>query len=67
MRSRRSSDCRIRCIFDRWLGKGDEEDLGASVDIPFEFVGEVARAGAMAEARDVESGTSARHEDEVLK
>ena len=30
-------------------------------DVPFEFVGEVASAGAMAEASHVESGTTARH------
>jgi len=33
-----------------------------SKDVPFELVGEVARAGAVAEARDVErSATAARH------
>jgi hypothetical protein len=32
------------------------------VDIPFEFVGEVSSAGAMAEARDVEGLASARHD-----
>ena len=32
-------------------------------DVPFELVGEVASAGAVAEAGDVESGTaSARHD-----
>jgi hypothetical protein len=31
------------------------------VDIPFEFVGEVASTGAVAEAGHVESLTSARH------
>jgi hypothetical protein len=33
-----------------------------SGNVPFEFVGEVARAGAVAEARDVERGAAAaRH------
>ena len=45
------------------IGKAVEEGtaLGA-VDVPFEFVGKVARAGAVAEARDVErSAAAARH------
>lgn len=32
-----------------------------SWDVPFELVGEVARAGAVAETRDVERLTTARH------
>jgi hypothetical protein len=49
-------------------GKGDgddDDDRGgreALGNVPFEFVGEVASAGAVAEARDVEGGTAAaRH------
>lgn len=30
-------------------------------DIPFEFVGKVASAGAMTEASDIERGAAARH------
>lgn len=42
---------------------GDEASMAeAFADIPFEFVGEVASAGAVAEATDIESGaTSRRH------
>lgn len=45
---------------------GEEKDGGrvgrGLGNVPFEFVGEVASAGAVAEARDVESGAaSARH------
>jgi len=40
---------------------GDEASrAGAFADIPFEFVGEVASAGAMAEATDIESCATAR-------
>ena len=46
-------------------GRGGEDDgrVGrGSGNVPFEFVGEVARAGAMAEASDVEGrATTARH------
>ena len=34
---------------------------GALSNIPFELVGEVASAGAVAEASDVERGAAARH------
>lgn len=45
---------------------GEGEDDGrrgrGSANVPFEFVGEVARAGAVAEARDVERrAAAARH------
>lgn len=45
---------------------GEGEDGGrrgrCSGNVPFEFVGEVARAGAVAKARDVEGGAAAaRH------
>jgi hypothetical protein len=42
-------------------GRGGEDDgrVGrGSGNVPFEFVGEVASAGAVAEARDVERGTT---------
>ena len=51
----------------RW--EGEEEDVriaaarGSLCDVPLEFVGEVARARAMAEASDVEGGAAARHGD----
>jgi hypothetical protein len=35
-------------------------EVGSLSNVPFEFEGEVASAGAMAEASDVESGTTAR-------
>ena len=41
-------------------GSGASEGSG-SWDVPFELVGEVARAGTMAKARDVERLTAARH------
>lgn len=44
--------------------KDADEGVGVSVsevDIPFELVGEVASAGAVAEAGHVESGAAARH------
>ena len=39
----------------------------ASRDIPFELVGKIARAGAVAEAGDVEGGSTARHGGEGHK
>jgi hypothetical protein len=51
----------------RWMQMDGERDDGGRVgrgsgNVPFEFVGEVARAGAVAEARDVERGAAAaRH------
>ena len=50
-------------------GDGDNDDeertrIGAgeaSKDIPFELVGKVAGAGAVAEASDVKGGAAARH------
>jgi hypothetical protein len=51
----------------RWMQMDGERDDGGrlgrgSGNVPFEFVGEVARAGAVAEARDVERGAAAaRH------
>lgn len=35
----------------------------SSVDIPFEFVGEVSGARAVAEASHVEGGSTARHDE----
>jgi hypothetical protein len=42
---------------------GREGGLESSIvrDIPFEFIGKVASAGAVAEAGNVESGSTARH------
>jgi hypothetical protein len=48
---------RMRCRCDRWR---DALRVVGS-DIPFEFVGEVASSGAMAEASHVEGGPTARH------
>ena len=48
----------------------DEEAAGGDegeVDIPFEFVGEVAGAGAVAKAGHVESGAASRHVSEDVK
>jgi len=45
-------------------GRQDDGRCGRGLrDVPFEFVGEVASAGAVAEARDVERGatTARRH------
>ena len=36
-------------------------------DVPFEFVGKVARAGAMAEASDIECCSTSRHAADLLK
>lgn len=45
--------------------EGDDEDAEAGVDvgedIPFELVGKVASAGAVAEPGDVESSAASRH------
>jgi hypothetical protein len=43
-------------------GVDEGEGVGVSeVDIPFELVGEVASAGAVAKAGHVQSGAAARH------
>lgn len=39
----------------------------AEVDIPFELVGEVASASAVAKARHVESLPTARHDDDIAR
>jgi len=40
---------------------GDEASrVEAFADIPFEFVGQIARTGAMAEAADIESRATSR-------
>lgn len=44
---------------------GGEGFVSRSADIPFELVGEVAGARAVAEAGDVQSGATARHGDEL--
>ncbi len=47
----------------------DDGDEGAGVDevdVPFELVGKVASAGAVAEARHVERSATARHCDAVV-
>ena len=49
---------------------GEGEDGGrfgrGSGNVPFEFVGEVASAGAVAKASDVEGGTTAARHDAVI-
>ncbi len=44
----------------RWRRTGSETVL---VDVPFELEGEVAGARSVAEARHVESGATARHDE----
>jgi len=49
-------------VEDRSLGDDEASRVEAFADIPFEFVGEVAGAGAMAETADIEScATTRRH------
>ena len=52
----------------RFGGFDDSNHRPFFSDVPFELVGKVARAGAMAEASDVEScTTSSRHAASLLK
>lgn len=64
----------LQCLVGRGTRQGDSEGLTTRLivrffsDVPFELVGKVARAGAMAEASDVEScTTSSRHAAGLLK
>lgn len=48
------------------VGVDESVSVGVDeVDIPFELVGEVASAGAVAKAGHVESGATARHDEGV--
>ena len=57
-----STGRKVGCGLDSNEGGGLE--ASAAMDIPFEFVGKIASASAVAEAGNVESGSSAtRHGD----
>lgn len=67
---------RCNVSWDEGRGTREEGSEGLTIrhivrffsDVPFELVGKVARAGAMAEASDVEScTTSSRHAAGLLK
>lgn len=61
-----------RCRRNRGQGSVRRDDGGCDVagrwrlcgDVPFEFVGEVARASALTEASHVKSSATARHDDD---